>query len=63
MGSYMVKKPNYAWPRALLKYTKAHDSPESSINRISLQLLPVTGPSSIMEYTVELMEGFEILVR
>ena len=62
VGSSLVKRPNYAMPRALFKYTKAHDSPESSTDRIGLQLLPVMGPSSVMKYTVELTEGFEILV-
>lgn len=63
VGSLLVKKPSHALPRALLKYTKAHDSPESSTDRITLQLLPVMGPSSVMKYTVELTEGFEILVH
>ena len=60
VGSLLVKD---ALPRALLKYTKAHDSPKSSTDRITLQLLPVMGPSSVMKYTVELTEGFEILVH
>ena len=62
VGSLLVKKPKYAWSRALLKVAKAHDTPESSSDRISLQLLPVFGPMSLMEYIVELTEGFEILV-
>ena len=62
VGSLLVKKPKFAWPRALLKVTKAHDTLESSSDRISLQLLPVFGPVSVMEYTVELSEGFEIMV-
>lgn len=62
VGSLLVKKPKYAWPRALLKIIKAHDTPEASSDRISLQLLPVFGPASVMEYTVEMTEGFEILV-
>lgn len=63
VGSQLVKAPNHAMPRALLKYSKAHDSPESSTDGISLQLLPVMGPSSVTSYTVKLTEGFEILVH
>lgn len=63
VGSLLVKGPNHAMPRALLKYTKAHDSPESSTDGITLQLLPVMGPSSVMKYMVEMSEGFEILVH
>lgn len=62
VGSLLVKGPKHAMPRALLKYTKAHDSPESSTDRIKLELLPVMGPSSVTKYTVKLTEGFEILV-
>ena len=57
-----MKKPNFAIPRALLKYTKAHDTPESSLNRITLQFLPMMSPSSLIEYSLEVTEGFEILV-
>jgi hypothetical protein len=63
VGLPLVKGPNHAMPRAVLKYTKAHDSPESFPDGIKLQLLPVMGPSSVIKYTVELTEGFEILVR
>ena len=63
VGAHLVKKPNYAMPRALLKYSKAHDTPESSSDRISLQFLPAMGPSSLMYYTVEMTKGFKILVQ
>ena len=63
VGSLLVKGPNHAMPRALLKYTKAHDYSESSTDGITLQLLPVMGPSSVMKYMVEMTEGFEILVH
>lgn len=63
VGSLFVRKPKYALSRALLKITKAHDTPEGSLDRIYLQLLPVFGPSIITEYTVELTEGFDILVN
>ena len=62
MGSLLTNKPNYAMPRALLKYSKAHDTPESSLDRITLQFLPAMGPSSLLHYSVELSEGFTILV-
>ena len=62
VGSHLVKKPKFAMPRSLLKYTKAHDALENALDRITLQFLPVMGPSSRMDYSVEMTEEFEILV-
>ena len=62
VGSLFVKNSDFALPRALLKYIKAHDSLENSLDRITLQFLPVMGPSSLMHYSVEMPEEFEIVV-
>lgn len=63
VGSLLVKELSHAMPRAVLKYTKAHDSPQNSIDRITLQLQPVMGQSTVINYTVKLSEGFDILVH
>ena len=62
VGSHFVEKLDFAMPRALLKYTKAHDSLENALDRITLQFLPIMGPFSLMHYSLEMPEEFEILV-